>query len=284
MSAYPDDFSSWSEDRRNAYFAREAEAYGQRKRSENGNGACAPNGNGTHYAPPPKSEDEYGAIDDSPVPIEDRGEPQSGEPDEFATVGGITKRVTTLASLNARYALLQAGGSASAYVSRQDFLPIQDVDLKRRLAGEVVRVVEANGKTAYPTAFKYWTENAGRHVYRRVVFAAGEQKPDALSRRDRRNCARLASRRQREGYRARARNADCDVSRSIGQALRSVRRRGHWHAGREQGPRRDSLGAHQGRNMGRGAIHGLRWPPRSVLSLWRSSGRREGWEQLLCGQ
>jgi hypothetical protein len=43
MSAYPDDFSSWSEDRRNAYFAREAEAYGQRKRSENGNGARAPN-------------------------------------------------------------------------------------------------------------------------------------------------------------------------------------------------------------------------------------------------
>ena len=41
-------------------------------------------------------------------------------------------------SLNERYAILHTAGAASVYVSRADFLPIQDNDLKRRLANEVV--------------------------------------------------------------------------------------------------------------------------------------------------
>lgn len=39
-------------------------------------------------------------------------------------VRGVQKRLTTLSELNDRYALLEAPGSASAYVSRADFLPI----------------------------------------------------------------------------------------------------------------------------------------------------------------
>ena len=90
---------------------------------------------------------------------------------ELVTVGGVEKRLTTLDDLNERYALLHAPGSATVDISRPDFLPIQDVDLKRRLAGEVVRVSAPGGKVSFPSAFNYWTGHARRHLYRRVVFA-----------------------------------------------------------------------------------------------------------------
>ena len=98
--------------------------------------------NGAHRPDPPPfdSGDAAGMRDDAPF---DPDYQPPGESAEFEEVGGITKRVTTLASLNERYAILQADGSASVYVNRQDFLPIQDTDLKRRLAGEVARRVDA---------------------------------------------------------------------------------------------------------------------------------------------
>jgi hypothetical protein len=135
------------------------------------NGAHRPDP--TVYAPPPiDTGDAVGPHDDAPFDPDYR---PPGESAEFEEVGGIAKRITTLASLNERYAILQAEGSASVYVSRADFLPIQDTDLKRRLAGEVVRAVDSKGKPSYPPAFKYWAENAHRHVYLRVVFAAGAE-------------------------------------------------------------------------------------------------------------
>jgi hypothetical protein len=135
------------------------------------NGAHRPDP--TVYAPPPiDTGDAAGPHDDAPFDPDYR---PPGESAEFEEVGGIAKRITTLASLNERYAILQAEGSASVYVSRADFLPIQDTDLKRRLAGEVVRAVDSKGKPSYPPAFKYWAENAHRHVYLRVVFAAGAE-------------------------------------------------------------------------------------------------------------
>ena len=121
---------------------------------------------------------------------DERHPPRSGEPaepaptpsnDEFVMIGGVKKRVTTLSSLNERYALLHTPGSASVYVSRTDFLPIQDTDVKRRLAGEVVRVQEPNGKTSYPSAFNFWTGHAQRHVYRRVVFTSAQQPDDVYN-------------------------------------------------------------------------------------------------------
>lgn len=113
----------------------------------------------------------------APVPTAD-GEVAT---DEFVTIGGVEKRLTTLESLNERYALLHAPGSASVYISRPDFLPIQDIDLKRRLAGEVVRIRAPDGKVSYPAAFTYWTGHAQRHVYRRAVFAPGDQEADVYN-------------------------------------------------------------------------------------------------------
>ena len=100
---------------------------------------------------------------------------------DLVTVAGVEKRLTTLSDLNKRYALLHAPGSASVYISRPDFLPIQDIDLKRRLAHEVVRVTSPDGKTSFAQAFNYWTGHALRHLYRRVVFAPAEQPPDAYN-------------------------------------------------------------------------------------------------------
>ena len=91
-------------------------------------------------------------------------------------IDGVEKRLTTFADLNERYALLQAPGSASVYISRPDFLPIQDIDLKRRLGGEVVGVNEK-----YKPAFNFWTGHARRHIYRRVVFSSAQQPDDSYN-------------------------------------------------------------------------------------------------------
>jgi hypothetical protein len=84
--------------------------------------------------------------------------------------------------LNSRFAILEARGSPSTYISREDFLPIQESDLRRRLSGEAVQSgTGKKGEPAYMCAFKYWTGNAGRHVYRRVVFTSEPQSGDAFN-------------------------------------------------------------------------------------------------------
>jgi hypothetical protein len=105
---------------------------------------------------------------EEPPPI---GEPDDDQP-ETVVIDGVVKRVTTFKSLNARFAILQAPGSPSLYVSRPDFLPITDEDLKRRLAAEVVVTGSKDGKATYKSAFTVWTGNAKRHVYRFVVFTS----------------------------------------------------------------------------------------------------------------
>ena len=79
---------------------------------------------------------------EEPPPI---GEPDDDQP-ETVVIDGVVKRVTTFKSLNARFAILQAPGSPSLYVSRPDFLPITDEDLKRRLAAEVVVTGSKDGR------------------------------------------------------------------------------------------------------------------------------------------
>jgi len=95
---------------------------------------------------------------------------------EFATVDGVEKRVTTFESLNKRYALLQAPGKPSVYISRPDLLPITDSDLIRRLAGEVV-LTTVKKKNVYVPAYKYWTGNGKRHAYTRIAFANQKDLP-----------------------------------------------------------------------------------------------------------
>lgn len=97
------------------------------------------------------------------------------------TIDGIEKRVVTMRSLNERYAILHTAGAASVYVSRADFLPIQDNDLKRRLANEVVLTGHNAERPIYRGAFKVWTESASRHVFRKVVFTNEPQGADVYN-------------------------------------------------------------------------------------------------------
>jgi hypothetical protein len=94
-------------------------------------------------------------------------------PDDTRVIHGVERRVVTLAALNERFAILETHGSASIYVSRGDFQPIQDADLKRRLAPEVVITgYKDRSIPIYKSAFTVWTGNAQRHVYRRIDFTS----------------------------------------------------------------------------------------------------------------
>jgi hypothetical protein len=88
-------------------------------------------------------------------------------------VGGAEMRLVELDAINERFAILDVIGKASVYVSRRDRMTIQENDLKRRLANEVVLVGmrqardgETPGQTpVYEGAFKFWNRHAHRHVY-----------------------------------------------------------------------------------------------------------------------
>jgi Family of unknown function (DUF5906) len=98
-------------------------------------------------------------------------------------------RLVDLDGLNERFAILEARGKASVYVSRHDRMTIQENDLKRRLANEVVLVGmrEARGgeqpgqKPIYEGAFKFWNRHAHRHVYRRIAFTGQDTSSDTLN-------------------------------------------------------------------------------------------------------
>jgi hypothetical protein len=130
-------------------------------------------------APPPPPDDMVEEEMNGPQPYEYPDDlPDQDELDELTdlaepvVIDGVTKRVTNLKLLNKRYAILQTAGAASVYVSRPDFQPIQDVDLKRRLAPEVVITGLKDGKKTYKSAFTAWTGNAKRHVYSSIVFTS----------------------------------------------------------------------------------------------------------------
>ena len=87
----------------------------------------------------------------------------------------------TLDELNDRFALLEAPRLATVYVSRHDCMTIQENDLKRRLANEVVLIGMKDEKPIYESAFKFWTGHARRHVYRRIAFTSKETPADTLN-------------------------------------------------------------------------------------------------------
>ena len=103
------------------------------------------------------------------------------KPGTIVKVAGVEKRLVELDSLNDRFALLEAPNSASVYVSRTDRMTIQENDLKRRLANEVVLTGVKDEKPLYENAFKFWTGHARRHIYRRIAFTSKELPSDTLN-------------------------------------------------------------------------------------------------------
>ena len=102
-------------------------------------------------------------------------------PDPTVTIAGVEKRITSLAELNERYALLEARGSASVYISRPDHLPITENDLRRRVAGEVVQTGVKKEEPVYANAYQFWSAHARRHIYKRIEFTSRELPPDTLN-------------------------------------------------------------------------------------------------------
>ena len=61
-------------------------------------------------------------------------------------------------------------------------MTIQENDLKRRLANEVVLVGMKDDKAdLYEGAFKFWNRHARRHVYRRIAFTGQDTSADTLN-------------------------------------------------------------------------------------------------------
>ena len=85
-----------------------------------------------------------------------------------------SRSASYLDDLNDRFAILDVLGTPSVYVSRRDRMTIQENDLKRRIANEVVLIGMKDEKPIYESAFKFWTGHARRHVYRRIAFTSKE--------------------------------------------------------------------------------------------------------------
>ncbi len=175
----PQHFDSWRQDQKDAWELEEAARTASPK-------PCVSAGYPKRGATTTGAAPEKGLDDTPPTPLTRQSAPAplpakgngaaigsvGATQDERAVIDGVEKRVTTMKSLNARFAILQTAGAASAYVSRHDFQPIQDTDLKRRLVPEVVITGHKDGRPVYKSAFVVWTGNASRHVYRRVAFTS----------------------------------------------------------------------------------------------------------------
>jgi Family of unknown function (DUF5906) len=107
-------------------------------------------------------------------PAFDELNPPPNEGRDRVLVKGVERRVTTIASLNKRYGLLQTNSDPSIYVDRRVFRPIQEVELRRILGPEVVYAGEdeKTGKPVFISAYTAWSLNADQHVYTSVAFTS----------------------------------------------------------------------------------------------------------------
>jgi hypothetical protein len=86
---------------------------------------------------------------------------------------GVTKKITDLSSLNARFALLQANGQSTCVVHVADSLLITWQDFNNRVMGEVVLVgVNAKGVPIFRSAYDFWRESCEKRKFTKVVFTS----------------------------------------------------------------------------------------------------------------
>lgn len=107
--------------------------------------------------------------------------PENNSGPKIIKLFGIPKKIVSLEDVDREFAVLIPPGSPSAYISRSDFQPITDTDLRRRLEDSVVQDGEANGVPTYTSAAKFWCGHAGRHVYRNLAFTNKHLHADTLN-------------------------------------------------------------------------------------------------------
>ena len=102
--------------------------------------------------------------------------------DRSIRYGGMVKRVTDMADINARYALLDVPGSPEAIINRKDgrALPIEAFCLK--LGGEIVEVGKGlDGSARYMPADKFWRGSYNKHAYHHIDFTGRPVSDDTLN-------------------------------------------------------------------------------------------------------
>ena len=86
---------------------------------------------------------------------------------------GVTKKITDLVSLNARFSLLQANGQSTCVVHVSDSLLITWQDFNNRVMSEVVLVgVNAKGMPVFRSAYDFWRESCEKRTFTKVVFTS----------------------------------------------------------------------------------------------------------------
>lgn len=85
--------------------------------------------------------------------------------------GGMRKRVTDMADINKRYALLAAPGSPEAIIKRDEGRALTIDALNLVMGGEIVQIgVDASGNPKYMPAAKFWAGSYDKHTYRAIDF------------------------------------------------------------------------------------------------------------------
>ena len=93
------------------------------------------------------------------------------EENEEVIIEGIPKKITTMQSLDKRFAQLEAPGQPCVLINRIDSQPISQSDFKSRLSGEVVVIgVDGNNNPKYVSASKFWIGNSRKRFYNKIVF------------------------------------------------------------------------------------------------------------------
>jgi hypothetical protein len=93
-------------------------------------------------------------------------------PGEHVTIGGAQKVITTIESLNERFAQLEAPRQACIYIHKSDAMPITTQDLKMRLSGQVIEIEEEKKPTVYKDAFKFWVGDSRKVIYKKIEFTS----------------------------------------------------------------------------------------------------------------
>lgn len=89
------------------------------------------------------------------------------KPGRTIKIGGITKKISSLAELNEQFAKLEVRNQPACVIKRSDAMPISHRDFALRMSGTVVCLgVDDKGYPKWIDADKLWHESADKHVYR----------------------------------------------------------------------------------------------------------------------
>lgn len=95
------------------------------------------------------------------------------EINSLVNLRGIPKKITDMASLDLRFAQLEAPGQPCLTIHRPDAQPISHPDFLKRLSGEVIiSGVDSKGQPKYLPASTFWDGSAQKLIFRSIAFTS----------------------------------------------------------------------------------------------------------------